>query len=105
MKKFELVDKSVTIQDVEMLLVMIERTDNATLIHWRVPKSQVGGFGRAPQVALCESSSDKTIPMEFRNSGGSGTESHMVDVYPGRFDSGLVIRDVESGTIVFQEGL
>ncbi|MGO3269980.1 hypothetical protein ACTXM3_18220 [Glutamicibacter arilaitensis] len=104
MKQFELVDKSVTIQGVQMLLVMIERTDNATLIHWRVPKSLVGNVGRAPRVALGESNSGNTIPMEFRNSGGAGTESHMVDVYPGRYESGLVIRDVESGTLIFQEG-
>lgn len=104
MRRFKLINQFVTVRDVEMLLVMIERTDEATIIHWRVPVLANSGFARAPHMTLGEQNLQNSFtPMKVRNSGGTGTESHMVDVYSGRYDSDVVIRDADDGTLIFQE--
>ncbi|MHA7157133.1 hypothetical protein ACX8Z7_03730 [Glutamicibacter endophyticus] len=48
MKRFQLIDQPVIVAGEEVLLVMIERTDQGTIVHWRVPPTPVGEFPKIP---------------------------------------------------------
>ena len=103
-ERFELINKVIGTAEAELVLVMIERTEDATLIHWRfTPTGTAQAIPAAvlPRLDLSDDQHTSPVPPSMRNTGGAGTEGHAVDVYPGRFDGKIVLTDTQ-GTPVFE---
>ncbi|WP_418907133.1 hypothetical protein [Glutamicibacter endophyticus] len=104
MKRFQLIDKPVIVAGEEVLLVMIERTDQGTIVHWRVQPTPVGEFPKFPIPVLEDLDTDELHHYRVANSGGTGTEDQVQVVYSCHNVRRFALKEANAQAIVYSEG-